>query len=137
MSLIWREPIVSWSDVGEAPTRAWRGIAWTVMARIFAVALLLCAALTLGANAQQNKDATGADQQPAAVDEYLWPERLSRTVARQADALVRLRKAVDRLQRDDQGLEEQRSEAEQLISDALLTKRRVQARCDDDSRVAS
>ena len=50
--------------------------------------------------------------------------------ARQADTLDRLRKAVDRLQRDDQGLEEQRSDAEQLISDAALTKQELQPYAD-------
>ncbi|MGI9411175.1 MAG: DUF3772 domain-containing protein, partial [Hyphomicrobiaceae bacterium] len=119
-----------WSDVGEAPTPARHAFSWTMLARVAAAALVLCIILTVSAYAQRSDDANNADPQPAAADAYLWPERLSRTVARQADTLDRLRKAVDRLQRDDQGLEEQRGEAEQLISDAVLTKQELQPYAD-------
>ena len=130
MSWICREPIVTWSAVGGAPPRTWPTLVAIAIARCSIAALVLCALFCIGATAQETEDANGAERSPVATDAYLWPERLSRTVARQADALDRLRKAVERLRRNDQGLEEQRSEAEQLISDAALTKQELQPYAD-------
>ena len=121
--MFWREPNARWSRNG-------REIARTVALRFAAMVLILGSVLAISATAQRNTEADSANQQPAAVDEHLLPERLSNAVTRQADALDRLRKAVDRLERDDQGLEEQRGEIEQLIANARLTKQELQPYAD-------
>jgi len=52
----------------------------------------------------------------------LFPQALAQAIVRQADALNLLRKAVDRLSTDDDGLENQRLELAQLMKEMEATK---------------
>jgi len=52
----------------------------------------------------------------------LFPQEVAQSIARQADALKLLRKAVDRLRHDDDGLESQRLELVQLMQEMEATR---------------
>ncbi|MGI9423323.1 MAG: DUF3772 domain-containing protein [Hyphomicrobiaceae bacterium] len=78
------------------------------------------------APAQPAAPQTAPAQQPSESIEnsadYLFPRSLATAVARQAEQLERLRKAVERLQRSDDGLERQRVQLERLVSEASETQ---------------